>query len=145
MKIKPLLLFVTLSAIVLLLAACGGGETQTGAKEFTISVKDEFSFDPDNLTVKAGEEVKITFENTGSVAHSFNILKADADLEHIMEEEPDEEHLHEELIFDIHEVVSEASSSETFAAPSEPGEYTIFCSVPGHAQAGMVGTLKVTQ
>ena len=31
----------------------------------------------------------------------------------------------------------------TIPADAEPGEYQFYCSVPGHAQAGMVGTLVI--
>ena len=32
----------------------------------------------------------------------------------------------------------------TFTAPDEPGEFQFYCSIPGHKEAGMVGTLTVT-
>ena len=35
------------------------------------------------------------------------------------------------------------SGETTFQAPSEPGEYTFLCTVPGHCQTGMKGTLVV--
>lgn len=40
------------------------------------------------------------------------------------------------------EVVTNGGVSE-FSTSFEPGEYTFYCSVPGHRQAGMEGTLKV--
>jgi uncharacterized cupredoxin-like copper-binding protein len=132
-----------LIALALLLAACGGGEEEAGNETVTVSVKDEFNFDPATITVAPGDTVDITFENTGSVEHSFYILKPDAELEHVLGEE-DEEHLHEELLFDIHEIAPGESASESFTAPDEPGDYTIACLLPGHADAGMVGTLRVT-
>ena len=48
----------------LVLAACGGGGEETST-EFEISLENEFSFDPDVISVKAGETITVTFENTG--------------------------------------------------------------------------------
>lgn len=77
------------------------------------------------------------------VEHSFNLLKLDAELDHVLGE-TEEEHIHEELLFDIHEIEGGDSESVSFTAPAEPGEYTFACLVAGHAQIGEVGTLKVT-
>lgn len=142
MKMQKFKFVVILFTLGIFLAACGGS-TQS-QNQFEIGVKDEFQFDPAAITVKPGQEVTITFNNNGSVEHSFNILKASASLDHVMEELGDEEHLHEELIMDIHEVSPGESSAKSFTAPAEPGDYTIACLVPGHVSAGMVGTLKVT-
>lgn len=143
MKTHTRLFIAALFAVSFLLAACGGGgAAQTGPLNVTVTGT-EFAFDPATITVKAGQEVNLTFKNAGTVDHSLNILKKDAELEHVLEEE-DEEHLHEELLFDIHEVAAGGSETETFTAPTEPGDYVIACLVAGHAGAGMVGTLTVT-
>lgn len=141
MKPNTLLSISILVILALTLAACAGSDQAQNV--FQVSVKDEFKFDPATLTVKPGQEVTITFDNNGSVEHSFNILKASASLDHLMEEVGDEEHMDEELVMDMHGVAAGESISKTFTAPPEAGDYTIACLVPGHVEAGMTGTLKV--
>ncbi len=144
MKVQPFFALAALVMAALALAGCGGGGTaQSGSNEFTILGNDNFRFEPAIVTVKAGQQVKLTFKNAGRVEHSLAILKPGTDLNHMMEEAHDEEARHAELMLEIHELAAGASASETFTAPTQPGDYTFACLVPGHAQAGMVGTLKV--
>ena len=159
MTYKRLLLLMSLTILALLLAACSGGgadggisgdaygdaysaAASAGPKSFEVSVKDEFTFQPNALTVQAGEEVEVTFKNTGSVNHAFVILNEGVTPEDLVGASEDEEH--ELLIMEMHEIAAGESNTETFTAPEKPGDYTFICTVPGHADAGMVGTLTVT-
>jgi uncharacterized cupredoxin-like copper-binding protein len=145
MRKRSLILLSALTLLALVLAACGGSggdESQSGTTDIKVSIEDEFNFDPNTLSAKSGEEVALTFENTGTLDHAFVILKEGVDLEHAAEE--DEEELHEELILEIHEIPSGESVTETFTVPSEPGDYAFICTIPGHAEAGLVGTLTVS-
>jgi uncharacterized cupredoxin-like copper-binding protein len=154
MKPKNLFLGIALVIASFLFAACGGGNSSSG--EFSVSVNDDFTFDPSVLRVSAGQEITITFTNEASVEHTFNILIAGGELDHLLgdasEGEADEhddgddhseEELHEQVLLEMHEVKPGDSATKTFTAPSEPGDYIIFCSLPGHADAGMVGILTV--
>lgn len=78
------------------------------------------SFDKDALDAQAGE-VTITMGNSSSTPHNVAIEGQGVD--------------------EKGEVVTQAESQ--VSAQLEPGEYTFYCSVPGHRQGGMEGTLTV--
>lgn len=141
---KKIMFVVVLAFSALILAGCGGAEP--GSKEFEVSIVDEFSFDPGIITVSPGDTVTITFQNSGSVEHNLNVAKPDADVHHLIEEIAEgagEEHIHEEMMTDMHDAEPGHSETITFTAPTEPGEYSFLCTQPGHAEAGLVGTLIV--
>ena len=135
---------IGLLLIALLLSACGGSSNDA-PNTFTINATEDFNYSPDTITVKKGQEVTLTFNNEGSVDHSLNILNSDEDLEHVLEGAHEEEELHKELLIEFHEIAAGETTTETFIVDIEPGEYAFFCSLPGHADAGLVGTLTVTQ
>lgn len=82
----------------------------------------EFRFEPDEITVKPGETLKIVFENEGSIAHNLTIEGLDAATPTIQ---------------------PGATAELVVTLPDDPLAYPIeyFCSVPGHKEAGMVGRL----
>ena len=106
-------------------AAAGGGK-EAGGGASTLS----FEADPDGAlayttteaTAKAGK-VTIDFNNPQALTHDVTI-----------EDSNGEEVGATELI---------ASSSDSATVNLKPGTYTFYCSVPGHREAGMEGTLTV--
>jgi plastocyanin len=135
---KKLLVVLALSMVAaLLFAACGDDDPTatpaagTGATPpatgngdaIHVQMLDTMRFDPDTINVSPGQEVTIDLENAGAIVHSFSLRG------------------HEEQV-DYH-LDGRQRETFTFTAPSEPGEYEIYCDVPGHEQAGMVGTLVV--
>lgn len=78
-----------------------------------------FEFDPDELTVTAGEDVAIVLTSE-DVLHDFTIDELDA-----------------HVAADAHE------TDEGGLRADEPGRYTFYCTVAGHRDAGMEGTLIV--
>lgn len=120
-------------SLMLVLAACGESGPST-----TINVKfAEFTFTPDQFTIPAGQEITINAENTGAVVHEFVIMKLGEKVGDSFGDE-DEGNIYWEV-----EVNPGLSATETFTAPSEPGEYQIVCGTPGHYISGMVGKLIV--
>jgi uncharacterized cupredoxin-like copper-binding protein len=111
---------------VLTLSACGGGDDESDAatggdtggttvEDLVFHANDNFRFDPESATAKAGT-LHIKQENDGATIHTFVIDEADFKL------------------------TDDDEGDVDLAA----GEYTFYCDVPGHREAGMEGTLTVT-
>lgn len=79
------------------------------------------AFDTTELSAKAGE-VTIDFDNPSPIAHDVAIEKDGKEIA-------------------ASELITEGADS--VSAELEPGTYTFLCTVPGHAEAGMQGTLTV--
>jgi plastocyanin len=132
MKRRTLALCLALAALVLALSACGGGDDDGepssngggdgAALELVAGPGGELKFDQASLEAAAGE-VTITMANEGNLPHNVAIEGNGVD--------------------EIGEVVTEGGTS-TVTATLEPGEYTFYCSVPGHREGGMEGTLTVS-
>jgi plastocyanin len=116
-------------AMTVAFTACGGGGDDggtayvqpKGASTETIAVSAKnYSFTPDTITAKPGiATIKLTAEAgihdfVFDGAYSGFRLEADG-----------------------------GGGSQSKKIDLKPGKYTFYCSVPGHRQAGMVGTLTV--
>lgn len=90
------------------------------AREVTVEAGDLW-FQPDRIAVTAGEEVNLRVANTGAAFHDLTVPAAD-------------------LMLDV-----EAGDAVVGGLRlDEPGTYEFYCSVPGHADAGMTGTIVAT-
>ena len=109
------------------LAACGGGGDEGGSTSADVEVDaevlgtDALKFEPTELEAGAGE-VAIELTSGESVEHNV-----------VIEEAGDT-------------VVVEAGAGQTNVGTIEleAGDYTFYCSIPGHRTAGMEGTLTVS-
>jgi plastocyanin len=95
----------------------GGGETLKVSSPADGSTV----FEPSKLTAKAGS-VTIDYDNPSPVDHSIAIEGGGKTL-------------------DESEIA--ADTTLTASADLEPGRFVYYCTVPGHREAGMVGTLTV--
>lgn len=90
-----------------------------GAKTVEVEMT-EMAFDPSTFTISANTDVTIELRNVGILPHSFAIPSEGIESE---------------------EFSSGASGTITINLPA--GTYEFICGVPGHADAGMRGTLTV--
>lgn len=101
----------------------------------------DYTFTPPDPTAAAGK-VKITAPNDGQVVHELVLAKTNADpsqLPTTSDGSVDEEQLNSPG--EIADVAPGAAKSTTLDL--KPGNYVMFCNVPGHYAAGMYGTLTV--
>ena len=117
---------------MLILAACA----PKGPEKISVTTT-EFKFDPTSWTVSAGKEVEITVQNDGALDHEWVIIKKGMEVT-IPFDADDEDKVFWEM-----EAGPGETKTETFTAPSDPGEYTIVCGTPAHLEQGMTGSLTV--
>lgn len=99
-------------------AAAGGGETTL---ELAADPSGALAFDKTQLQAPAGT-ISIVLTNDSSVPHNVSIEGGGVDVEG----------------------ETFTGGTRTTTATLEPGTYTFYCSVPGHREAGMEGTLTVS-
>ncbi len=105
----------------------GGGNGRDGLAPSPVAgaprllvVATEFAFEPSEIRLREGETFNITLDNRGALFHDLTI---------------------DELGFKL---TADAGARATGSlAIAEPGRYEFVCAVPGHAQAGMAGSLVV--
>jgi uncharacterized cupredoxin-like copper-binding protein len=89
------------------------------ATEVTVEMVD-IDFNPNEFTIPGNTDVTVRLPNTGQIPHNFHI-------------DP----------LDVHSEDVNPGAETTVTINAEPGDYEYYCSIPGHREAGMVGTVHV--
>ncbi len=158
-----------LVAGALVLAACGKKEEAPSAPattastapaapavaEIELTANDSMKFSATHFEVNAGQQVKVTFTNMGTMpkvamGHNFILLKKGADVkaftdaavtaaatDYVPASQAANIIAHTKLLG------PKQSDEITFTAPTEPGEYPFLCSFPAHYLSGMKGVIVV--
>ncbi|MBL8774915.1 MAG: cupredoxin domain-containing protein [Acidimicrobiales bacterium] len=95
----------------------GGAAPATGAEAVPVSLE-EFAITPGEVDVPAGAVLNIS--NEGTVVHNLSVDGIAS------------------------EMVDGGATTELDLGSLAPGTYAMKCDVPGHAEAGMTGTLTVS-
>ncbi|HSH49225.1 MAG TPA: cupredoxin domain-containing protein [Halomonas sp.] len=89
--------------------------------QITIEAQRGFRFHPAQVEVPVGSEVVLTLKNTAVVGHNLHIPKLGV----------------------MTRTITHGESDSVRFSVDKAGTYAFRCEVPGHAQAGMTGVLKV--
>ena len=100
-------------------AGGGGGATAVGMTEY--------KFDPSDATATSGGTIDLS--NDGQIPHNYTIVDNASDPESGNEVAASD---------DI-----APGSSGSLTVDADPGKYGVLCTIPGHAEQGMTGTITV--
>lgn len=115
----------------LLLPACGPKRVS-----FDVELSD-FKFTPNAFDAPLETALTLNLTNSASVVHEFVLMKLGTQVS-LPFDDNDAGNVYWEA-----EVEPGESGTFTFTAPTQAGEYQVVCGTPGHAEAGMLGTLTV--
>jgi uncharacterized cupredoxin-like copper-binding protein len=112
-----------------------------GARTIEIRMGDDMRFRPDRIEVKEGETIRFVVRNAGKLLHEMVIGTPEVLQQHaaLMKKFPGMEH---EEPYMAH--VAAGRQGELVWNFNRPGSFQFACLVPGHFEAGMVGTIVVT-
>jgi len=116
-SIKRILILFLAAAALLGLAACSA--SAPAALKVEVKARD-IAFDVTTIEAKVGQPVELTYENIGALEHNF-----------VIED------------FNVNETVKPGETLTFSFVADEAGAFDYKCNVPGHTEAGMVGTLVV--
>ena len=100
-------------------ATPGASPAAGGATSVEVSMVD-LAFEPKEFTIPAGTDVSVTVTNNGALQHNWDVEGTDFKTN-----------------------IAGGGDVQTITVNLPAGSYPFECDVPGHAEAGMVGTLTV--
>ena len=122
----------------------GGDEAlfvQTPTRTVDVTIAD-LAYSPASINAPRNGLLAVRLKNNGKLDHDFTIAKIDVDQAFHRDGPPPAGHEHMDT-FAVHAAVAAGQQGELRLHLHAPGTYTFFCTVPGHREAGMTGTLIV--
>lgn len=97
-------------------------------------------FIPDRLEIRRGEQVRFKIRNNGALEHEFVLATTAENLKHAeqMKKNPEMEHDDPNAVR-----IAPTKVNEMIWRFTKAGTYEYGCLIPGHREAGMIGTIIV--
>jgi uncharacterized cupredoxin-like copper-binding protein len=122
---------IVMTLIGTLVVACAGpsaaapasNKSASSPQAVEVRTTDLLKFEPATITVKKGTPVRLTLTNGSALEHDWVVDNLDGKK------------------IELH--TGPKASATTEFTPTVAGSYEFYCSIPGHREAGMKGTLTV--
>ncbi len=95
------------------------------------------------VAVKSGEPVRFNVKNSDATTHDFTVEKIPADAIKATDASSSGHDMKAMGAYALHVAVDAGKTGQLDFRPTQPGDYEFFCTVPGHREAGMHGTIHV--
>jgi plastocyanin len=150
---RTLLILATalLFALGLAAAGCGGGDDESeepAAADTEPAAEDDSGDDGDQEGVEGiDNELQLAADPGGGLSFDKTSLETEeGDISIVLTNESDTPHnvSIEGNGVDVEGETFQGGGTRTTTADLEPGDYVFYCSVPGHREGGMEGTLTVS-
>ena len=119
---------------------------QPASSKMGVPVDLRYQIDGDAM---AGQQVTVMMQNLGTVEHDFVIQDIPVEAMAAESEADGEGHtmpgMGTEMEPAVHMGAMAGMSDSVAFVPTKPGTYEFYCAVPGHREAGMVGSLMVRE
>jgi plastocyanin len=112
---------IAVSALVVAGAVMAADRAVDSAAQPVQVVARDLAFEPANVTITAGRTAVLTFRNEGSMFHDWEV----------------------DGVANVDAGARPGQTQRLRFTIDRPGTYEVLCTVPGHAAAGMTGTLVV--
>ena len=116
------------------------GDAKAVRRTIQVSMTDNMRFSPDRIEVREGETVRLEVKNAGKTLHELVIGTREELDQHaaMMQKHPNMEH---DEPYMAH--VAAGKTGQLVWNFNRAGEFEFACLIPGHYQAGMIGSIKV--
>ena len=144
-RVGTILVVVSFSALLTLVAACGSGDNGSEDSGVIQVEAKGIRFVPNEIRIPAGEMVTLRLKNEDAMEHDLEVKGLSIRREGIQLPSHDASGGHEGAgagTLALH-TQSKGTASITFTA-DEKGTYEVWCTIPGHKELGMVAKLIVS-